>query len=181
MRTVTTVTNVYTIEELGCANRTTALESVARMREEEFNEFGTAELVHSLEKAAEFFHMEITEGEVYIFHNSYVAIDTEGYEGLPNAEKNHLVKRLNENIEKGSDGSCPFTGVHYDCYFFDYFKEKGPTSYNTIHKDVPKALVYMLEKAVEGEETLILSGEDNEQYAKENELEFRADGTIYYE
>jgi hypothetical protein len=179
MRTVTTVTNVYTIEELGCANRTTALEAVARMREEDFNEFHSYDLINSMKEAAWYFHMKVTDYSVGLLKESYVSIDIGRYAVLGNEDKNEGVRWINENIEEGVKGGHPLTGTHYDCYFFDYFKEKGPTSHNTLHKDVPKAIVYMLEKAVEGEETLILSDEDNEQYAKENELEFRSDGTYY--
>jgi hypothetical protein len=179
MRTVTTVTNLYTIEELGCANRTTALEAVARMREEDFNEFHSYDLVKSMTEAAEHFSMAITDYSIGLFDRSHVTVDTYHYMDLDNAEKNELVAWLNDNIEEGAKGSCPFTGVHYDCFFFDYFKKNGPTSYNTIHRDVPKAIVYMMEHVIDLEENSILDDKENEEYAKALDYEFRSDGTYY--
>lgn len=177
MRTITTVTNIYTIDELAGVNRQTALESVAREREETWMEFDSHELVESAKKAAEYYGARVVNWSIGLFSNSSVQVDLDGLE-LEDARL--LATSINDMTEDGSAGTCPFTGTHFDCYFFDYFKEAGPTNPRAVRRDIGKAIFHMVRKAVQDEEESILSEATNKEYAEDMELEFLEDGTIYY-
>jgi hypothetical protein len=130
MRTITNVYNVYTIEELTGVNRTAALESVARQREEEFKEFGIESLRSQLEFVACGLGANVTSLRVQPFGRSSIEIE----------------------MKPGA---------------------------NRTHEEAIRGLTWVLQREVVFAESDILSDGQNEQYAKDNELEFCEDGTIY--
>ncbi len=178
MRTITTITHVYTIDELTGVNKQNALEAVARQRTEDFMEFHSEELRKSMQKAAERFNVELSDWSFGLFNRSYVTVDMTGFP-TDEEEIKELVTWLNDHVDDGTNGDCPFTGVCYDSYFFDYFAHAGFATPDTVRNDIPRAITYMLRNALNDEENSILNDKDNEQYAIETELEFREDGTIF--
>lgn len=178
MRTITITKNLYTIEELTGVNRENALDSVSRQRMEDFIEFHAEELRTSMQEAAERFGMTLRECNISLFDRSMVIVDPTG---LPddNEQLEDLAKWINVNTDDGTNGACPFTGVFYDCYFFDYFAHNGLAKPDTLREDVTRAIAYMLKYAVKDAEESILDDTQCVEYAMENELEFLEDGTIF--
>lgn len=180
MREVVTTTKVYDIEELGHYSKERALRLVAERRHEDFMDFNSNELIESLREAGKHFYVDISNWSFGLFSTNVLRTNNTELVALDDEEKTELVEWLNDNIKSGSDGSCPFTGVCYDCYFFDYFKENGETSLETIDRDIGRALWYALNQAISDEEDSILDDEYNTTYAREMELEFTEEGGLYY-
>lgn len=177
MRTIET--KVFTINELKGDELEEATKQAADMYAE-YNDHSFEEILESARKAAEHFGMKVTDWSVGYYNRNYIEVDTEGYMELSNDEKNALVRWLHDNIEIGSDGTCPFTGVMYDCYFFDYFMRlPGDVSYNDIHKHIPEAIEYLVDKAVEGEENTIEDDDYMREYVEEMGWEFTEEGDFY--
>lgn len=168
---------VYDIDELSEEAREKAINE---LREGDDFFWEVRELVDSIEKASEFFNFEVTDYEVGLYSRSYIEVSNANYMELSNEEKNELVKWLRDNIESGADGSCPFTGVYYDCFFFDYFIRHGvEVTYNNLHKEVSNALEYQLDRGVEALEEEHGSDERYIEEANANEIEFYEDGRVY--
>lgn len=172
--------NVYDIDELSEEAKAKAIE---KLREGDDMFWEVRELIDSIEKASEFFNFEITDYEVGIYEiydRSYIEVSNDNYMELSNEEKNELVTWLRDNIESGADGTCPFTGVYYDCFFFDYFiRHDVEVTYNNLHKEVANALEFHLWRGVEA---LSEEHENDERYIEEanaNEIEFYEDGRVY--
>lgn len=177
-RTVTKVETIYQVNELTGVNYRNALDSVSRLRTEFWGEFNGAELVASMEKASEYFGMRVYDYQVSLFSRSYIEIDTEGFD---DEQSPYAVEWLEHNLQAGMDGSCPFTGVYYDCFFFDYFKDNGIPTTKTVKREIVRAIMYMMKAAISNEENSILSDDDTLDHIVANELEFLGDGTIYEE
>lgn len=171
-------TKVFTIDELEGEALTEAIKQVAE-KYLIYNDHILGEIVESAQKAAEFFHMKLVDWSVGYYNRNYATVEIDEYMDLTNEEKNELVAWLNENYEEGSKGKCPFTGVMYDCYFFDYIKECGGVTYNNLHKIVPEAIDYLVCKAMEDEENTVANDDYMFEYAYELGWEFYEDGTFY--
>ena len=168
---------VFDIDELSEEAREKAINE---LREGDDFFWEVRELVNSIEKASEFFNFEVTDYEVGIYERSYIEVSNANYMELPNEEKNELVKWLRDNIESGSEGSCPFTGWYMDCFYFDYFiRHDVEVTYNNLHTEVLNALNYQLERGVEALEEEHGSDERYIEEANANEMEFYDNGDIY--
>lgn len=177
---------IYTIDELkevSASGYEKAIEAVSEQRQNNFYEFYALEIVNTLEKACEHFHMNLAYHSYGLYEGCFTRVGIEEYFDLSNAEKNYLVKWLNDNMQDGKDGSCPFTGVCYDSYFFDSIIEQvglNGATYNNLHVIVPEAIDDCLRKAVTDEQNSIFNDEDCHNYAKDMELEFTEEGKIFY-
>lgn len=172
-------TKVFTIDELHGEALAEATRQAAEKYQNIHADISISEIVESARKAAEFFGMKLTDWSVGYYDRNYVQVDIDGYMSKTNDEKNDLVRWLNDNYEAGADGTCPFTGVIYDCYFFDYIKESGGVTYNNLHKIVPEAIDYLVEKSVRDEEAMIENVEYMREYASESGWEFTEYGDFY--
>lgn len=177
-RTITKVETIYKMNELAGVNYRNAIDSVSRLRMEFWGEFNGSELVDSMKKAAEHFGMRLDDYQVGLFTRSYVEVDTLGFD---DEQSPYAVEWLEHNLPAGVDGSCPFTGVYYDAYFFDYFKDNGIPTAKTVKREIVKAIMHMMKAAISTEENSILSDEDTLEHIEANEYEFHGDGTIYQE
>lgn len=168
---------VYDIDELGEEAKEKAIE---KLRSEADFFWEVRELVDSIEKASKFFSFELTDYRVGLYDRSYIEVSNANYMELSNEEKNELVKWLSDNIESGSDGTCPFSGMYFDCYFFDYFiRYDVEVSYNNLHTEVINALEYQLERGIEALEEEHDSDERYIEEANANDIEFYEDGRVY--
>ena len=182
MRKETKEYTIYTIEELTGEAYTRAIQDVQEDKLHAFNEWTSEEFAKSIAGFLEKFNCD--HGDMYIdvydHGRSYIEVLTTNYFELSNKERNELVSWLNDNIETGSQGTCPFTGVFTDCYVFDYFiKENRGTSYNTLHKDIREAVDYALEAFLDSELENITDESECERYANDMDFEFTADGERY--
>lgn len=179
MRTIVNTIEVFKIEELTGVNRRNALEATSRQAHELWVEIESHDLIESMSKAAEHFGLRVIDYSVGLFSRSYVKIDT-GYFDEEQAE--YAVEWINENHKDGREGSCPFTGVDYDCYFFDYFgdadMELGLTEEN-VQEHIVRAIVHMLEKAVYNAEADVTNDDYLLDCIAGEEYEFTSDGEIY--
>lgn len=176
MRTVET--KVYNFDELTDGAK---IEALAKIREQYDTTFNMEEVLSTLEKAAEHFSMRVMDYGIGTYNRNFIEIDTEGYMNLTNADKNELVNWLNENIQSGSDGSCLFTGVIYDCFFFDYFMNDGvEVTFNNLHNEVVNGINYAMEKGVESIENEFEDDEYIASFIEANEYEFTEDGQLFY-
>jgi hypothetical protein len=174
-RTITKTYKVFKIGGLSGVNKQAALRAVERQRIEDFNEFHSMDLLDSMKAAAEQFQAELVNWDFGLFDRSSVIVATHRL-----TDEKAACRWINDNTASGVDGSCPFTGTSYDCLFFDYFKKNGATTPSTVRSDIVKAISYMLKKAIDSEENSIMDEKYNEQYAKDQGLEFFEDGSIYH-
>lgn len=176
---------LYTIEELkkldtGAYNE--AIESIRYVRETDFYDFEVREILDTIKKVAEFFHMELTHYDIQLWGPSYVYINVSNYYALSEGKKQELSKWLQESLQEGMDGSCPFTGVVYDCYFFDKVDKliNGlGVDITNLDRLVPEALEEAVNQIVNDYERDTLNNESNEQYAIDNGLEFYENGVLF--
>lgn len=169
--------NVYDIDELSEEAKEKAIET---LRSEEDFFWEVRELVNSIEVASKLFNFELTDYRVGLYDRSFIEVSNAVYMELPNSDRNFLVEWLRDNIISGSEGSCPFTGVYLDCYFFDYFiRYDVEVTYNNLHKEVANALEYHLDRGVEALEEEHGSEERYIEIANANEIEFYEDGRVY--
>lgn len=181
MRTITTTTNVFEIAELTGSSLQNAIDQIQARRTENAAEHTTEEFMESAKLFAEKFGFKISNWSVGFFdYNNFLTVDTDDYSNLTNEDKNDLVKLMNDTYKEETDGQCSLTGVYTDCYFFDYFKEKRGTSYNTFHKDVPAAMKAALKAFVSDQEQDLTDNEYAQQYANDMEMEFLQDGSIFH-
>lgn len=176
---------IFTINELENASNSgyhNALTNISQRRQEDFTDSYSYEVVSTLEKITEKFHMTLRDYSIGLFSHSYVRIDTDYYMDLDNESKNELVDWLNDNMEEGKKGSCPFTGVIYDCYFFDEVINLvgfDGVTYNNLHSVVPQAMANALKSIINDEENTVLDDKYNHEYAEEMDLEFTENGEIF--
>lgn len=170
--------NVFTINELKGEALTEATRQAAN-KYAECNDHSFSEIIESAKKAAEFFGMNLNDWSVGYYNHNFANVDIDGYMDKSNDDKNELVRWLNDNYVEGADGTCPFTGVIYDCYFFDYIKETGGVTYNNLHKIVPEAIEYLVCKAASDEEKTIEDETCMQEYAGEMSWEFTEEGDFY--
>lgn len=181
MRTITTTTNVFEITELKGSALENAINKIQTRQTENAVEHNTEEFMESARNFAEKFGFTITNWSVGFFdYNNFLTVDSDQYFELTNEDKNDLVKLMNETYKEETDGQCSLTGVYTDCYFFDYFKEKKGTSYNTFHKDIPAAMQAALKQFVSDQEQDLTNDEYAKQYANDMEMEFYEDGSIFH-
>ncbi|PAE24057.1 hypothetical protein [Bacillus sp. 7894-2] len=176
MRKIKIEFNVYKLNELTGINYRNAIDEISRARAEEWQEFDAEELLTSMRKAAEHFGMRVIDSSVNLFDSSHVLVDREGFD---DEQAEHASQWINERYEDGVNGHCPFTGVHFDCYFFDVFKAQGGAKPETVKQDIVRAITFMLEECVNNAEQSINDDEDSLEYADMHELEFYDDGRIY--
>lgn len=182
MRTFTKTITVYSIDELKDQALEQALKNVSERRHQQFVDFDASEFIKSADAFAKRFGFEIKNYSVgFFYQNSYMHVEPSSYFEKSNQERNQLVAELNRSILDETNGACSLTGVHTDCYFFDFFKKAGDTSYNRLHKDVVAAIQYALRHFVSDTEKDILDNESTKQFIKDFEMEFLPDGSIYYE
>lgn len=175
MRKVVVEYNVCKLEELTGINYRNAIDTVSRLIIEEWNEFDSVALLDSMKGAAERFGLKVTKWSIGLFDRNHVTLNG----GLFDEERaTYVAKWINDNLEEGAEGSCPFTGVHFDSYFFDYFKENGVDEDN-VKSDIVKAITYMLETCVDNAEKYAIDDESALEYAEANKLEFLEDGRLY--
>lgn len=182
MRKETKEFTIYTIDELTGEARNHAIKDVQEDKLHAFNEYTSEEFATSVSKFLEKFGC--SHGDMYLdvynHGQSYIEVLTDNYFEQTNQERNELVKWLNDNIQAGSDGSCPFTGVFTDCYLFDYFiKEDRGTSYNTLHKDIREAVDYALQAFLDSELENITDESECERYANDMGFEYLSNGERY--
>lgn len=177
MRTVTQSYEVYKLNELKGVNYRNAIEAVSRQRTEDWIELESHDLVRAMEEAADYFGLRVTDYSIGLFDRSYVSVDR-GYEDKEREAE--MVEYLEAYVPKGTDGLCPFTGVYFDGYFFDYFKEYGIPTTEDVREEIAKAIAYMLERSIDDAERSILDDDYSLTYADEEELEFHEDGAIHH-
>ncbi len=181
MRTITTNTNVFEIAELTGSALEKAVNQIQERRTEDAVEHNIEEFLQSAKKFAGKFGFEITDWSIGFFdYGNSLTVDKDQYFELTNDDKNRLVKLMNDTYKDETDGECSLTGVYTDCYFFDYFKEKKGTSYNTFHKDVPAAIEAALKAFVSDQENDLTDDKYAQQYANDMEMEFLQDGSIFH-
>lgn len=181
MREITHIFNVYNIDELKEDALVKAISVVSDRRHEDMIEFDADSFVKSAKAFAERFRFTIQDYSIGFFErNTYLKVDDADYMNLSNEEKNRLVKELNATYLEETDGKCSLTGTYTDCLFFDYFKERGGTSYNTLHKDLRQAFTYALKNFVDDAENTLLDSEYTKTYANETEMEFLESGALYH-
>lgn len=181
MRTITTTTNVFEITGLTGSALEKAINQIQERRTDDAVELYTEEFLKSARNFAEKFGFTITNWSVGFFdYNNFLTVNSDQYFELTNEDKNDLVKLMNDTYKEESDGECSLTGVYTDCYFFDYFKEKKGTSYNTFHKDIPAAMQAALKQFVSDQEQDLTNDEYAKQYANDMEMEFLQDGSIFH-
>lgn len=179
-RTVVKTVEVFKVTELNGVNYRNALESASRQRMEDWGEFSSSELLTSMQKAAEYFGLEVVDWSIGIFDRSWIKIDSDRFD---DEQAPFAVEWLRENLKAGQDGSCPFTGVYYDGYFFDYFKDhEMPTGDDPekVKRVLTKAIIRMMTLAIGDAENSLLSDEDTLEYIDGQELEFTGDGEVFY-
>lgn len=171
---------LYTFNELSADAKEVAIRHIQEDKLHAFNEWTSNEFATSIARFLERFNC--SHGDMYIdlYSPSYIEVLTGNYFEQTNEERNRQVEWLNDNIESGSDGSCPFTGVYTDCYVFDYFtRENRKTSYNTLHKDIVEAVDYALDTFLDTERENIEDESECERYADDTDFEFTSDGERY--
>lgn len=170
----------FTIDELTGPARDKAIQHIQEDKLYHFNEWTAEEFAKSIAGFLEKFNCDHGDMCIDLYGHSYIEVLTGNYFEQTNQERNEQVKWLNDNIQSGSDGSCPFTGVFTDCFVFDYFiKEQRETSYNTLHKDVCEAVEYALDAFLDSERENITDESECERYANDMDFEFTADGERY--
>lgn len=181
MRAITTTTNVFEITELKGSALENALNQIQTRRTESAMELYTEDFLTSAKTFAYKFGFEISNWSIGFFDgDNSLLVDSDKYFELTNNEKNKLVKLMNDTYKEEADGKCSLTGVYTDCYFFDYFKEKKGTSYNTFHKDVYSAINAALKQFVSDQEQDLTNDKYTQQYASDMEMEFYEDGSIFH-
>ena len=181
MRTITTTTDVFEITELTGSALENAINYIQEQRTDDAVELYTKEFLKSAKAFAKKFGFSITDWSIGFFHyNNFLTVDSDQYFELTNEDKNGLVKLVNDTYKEETDGKCSLTGVYTDCYFFDYFKEKKGTSYNTFHKDIPAAMQAALKAFVSDQENDLTDDKYAQQYANDMEIEFLQDGSIFH-
>jgi hypothetical protein len=179
MRKVTYTFDIYTLEELTGSNRRAALDAMGRDMTEQWNEFTRDEVGQTMEAVAHHFGMKLDSMCFGLFNGkngNTFKIDTGGFN---EDEVDSLIEWLDNNLQDGQNGSCPFTGVGFDCLFFDYFKKAG-IERDTLKRDIVRAIAYVMEKAVEMGENEVLSDVSIIEYASTMNFEFHKDGKIYH-
>lgn len=177
MRTITQTFEVYGIRELEGINRRNALTATSNLRVEAWQEFESQELLASMQRAAQYFGMSLSDWSFGLFSRSFVQVDASLFD---DEQAPYALEWIKENHKAGREGSCPFTGHHYDCAFFDYFGDEVEATEANIKREIPRAIIYMMERVIDFTENDILDDEACEVYAEEQELEFFKDGTIYH-
>lgn len=181
MREITHIFNVYTIDELKEDALLKAISVVNDRRHEDMIEFNVDSFIKSAEAFAKRFSFQIVDYSIGFFSQStYITVYSTDYMHLSNEEKNRLVKELNATYLEETHGKCSLTGTYTDCLFFDYFKDRGGTSYNTLHKDLRQAFTYALKNFVKDSESTLLDLEYTKTYANESEMEFLESGALYH-
>jgi hypothetical protein len=178
MRKVTYTFDIYTLEELTGPNKRAALDAMGRDMTEQWNEFTSNEVLQTMNAIAHHFGMKLEKWCFGLFNGrngNTFKIDTGGFD---EDEVDSLIEWIERNLEEGVNGSCPFTGVGFDCLFFDYFKKAG-IERDTLKRDIIRAIAYVMEKAVENGENEVLSDTSIMEYASNMMFEFHKDGRIY--
>lgn len=182
MRTITKTFHVHTIDELKGDALKQALEHVSNRRHQDFVDFAANEFIKSVHVFAKRFGFRLTEYSVGFFDpDTHIHLENVSYFDYSNDERNRLVKELNDSIISETNGACSLTGVYTDALIFDYFKDKGGTTYNDLHKDVVLACKDALKRFVSTTQDDILDENASIQFAKDFEMEFLPTGAIYYE
>ncbi len=177
MKTIVKTFEVFELSELKGVNYRNALDAVSRQASEDWAEFESYELLESLKESAEHFGMKVTDYSIGLYDRSYVKVET-GYFEEEQAE--HAVQWIADNYKEGADGTCPFTGVYFDCFFFDYFVKNGVPTEDNVKDEIVRAIGYMLETAVDNAEKDMMDDDSLLDYAISNELSFLSDGAIYH-
>ena len=177
MRTIVKTIEVYELNELKGVNYRNAVESVSRQASEFWTEFESFELLESMKKSAEHFGMQVTNYSIGLFDRSYVKVETGCFD---EEQAEYAVKWIADNYEAGADGTCPFTGVYFDSYFFDYFVKNGVPTEDNVKDEIVRAIGYMLETAVDNAENDMMDDGYMLDYASNNELSFLSDGAIFH-
>lgn len=177
MRTITQTFEVYSIGELDGINRRNAITATSNLRVEAWQEFESGELLQSMQRAAQYFGMGLTDWSFGLFSKSFVQVDSSLFD---DEQAPYALEWVKENHKEGREGSCPFTGHHFDCSFFDFFGDKVESTEKTIKRDIVRAIIYMMEHVIDFTEADILDDEACETYAEEQGLEFFKDGTIFH-
>ncbi|MDW2886680.1 hypothetical protein [Exiguobacterium artemiae] len=72
------------------------------------------------------------------------------------------------------------TGVYTDCYFFDYFEEKGDTSAASLEQDITRAVCFGLKKFIHDMSTDLSTEGMLVEYGRDHHLlYFTKDGFPY--
>ena len=176
-RTIVKTFEVFEMKELSGIARKNAIEATSRQAQDFWGSHEAYELVRSMEKAANTFGLKITSYSLGLFDSAEVVLDSSLFD---QEQAEYAIEWIREHYKKGQDGSNPFTGCYFDCYFFDFFGDELESTPDTILEDIESAIGFMLERAIDSAETDMLDEAYMADYARDNDFEFTADGDLYH-
>ena len=171
-------TTVYNIDELTGEARNVAISELSEVYSRFVTDLDIPELIQSIGKAGDAFGHALTDYSVGIYAHSYIEVSSDYWDDMDTEDQQAFINILKESAEDGRSGSCPFTGVYYDCFFFDYFKGIGLTVDNFSYH-VINAMDYMKTEGVKSIGSEIESVEVLEDFAEVNGYEFTENGNIF--